>query len=223
MGGVMGSDKNTETWDKLGIWNNLSKPPADALKTIQAGRLKGMTDINPQWRYKAMTEAFGPCGEGWRFEIVDRWIDSVSDQQSFAMVQINLFFLIEGEWSEPIPGIGGSRLINKEKSGLYASDEAFKMALTDALSVAMKMIGVGAKVYMGQWDTKNQRYNDEPPEMLTEKQIKQIVDLIEKKNIDRSMFLEYMGVESCADIPSDRFNKAMSALNKAKGQDDKKA
>ena len=32
---------------------------------------------------------------------------------------------------------------------MYLSDECEKMALTDALSVAMKMIGVGADVYMG--------------------------------------------------------------------------
>ena len=136
---------------KMGLWNNLKKPPPEALRPIKGGRLKGMSDIKPQWRYEAMTKEFGPCGVGWKFEIVRKWSEDGSDGQVFAFVDINLY-IKNGEWSEPIPGHGGSMLIAKESGGLHSSDEAYKMALTDALSVAMKMIGVGAEVYMGNWD-----------------------------------------------------------------------
>ena len=74
-----------------------------------------------------------------------------------AFCNINLYIKKDGEWSEAIPGTGGAMLVAKESKGLYSSDEAFKMALTDAISVACKAIGMGADVY---WD-KDSKY--EPP------------------------------------------------------------
>lgn len=35
------------------IYKSLSQPPATALRQITDGKLKGKTDINPQWRYEA--------------------------------------------------------------------------------------------------------------------------------------------------------------------------
>ena len=32
------------------LYNRLRKVPQEALKNIQAGRLKGMSDINPMWK-----------------------------------------------------------------------------------------------------------------------------------------------------------------------------
>ena len=34
-----------------------------------------MTDINPVWRMKTLTEQYGPCGIGWYYEITDRWTE----------------------------------------------------------------------------------------------------------------------------------------------------
>ena len=42
--------------DAISIYESLARPPKDALKEIGGGKLKGLTDINPQWRYKVMTE-----------------------------------------------------------------------------------------------------------------------------------------------------------------------
>ena len=147
--------------ENMEIWNALKAPPASALKKIGGGRLKGMTDINPQWRYQAMTEQFGPCGEGWKYEIVKLWSEPGSQDQIFCFAEINLFVSIEEKWSEPIPGIGGSMLVTKESGGLHSSDEGYKMAVTDALSVALKMLGVAADIYAGKWD--GSKYRDKPP------------------------------------------------------------
>lgn len=149
--------------EKMDIWNSLNRPPKSALKTIKGGRLSGMTDISPQWRYQAMTEQFGPIGTGWKFEIVKLWSEQGSGDQIFAFATINLSYkMISDEWSEPTPGIGGSMLVATEKSGLHSSDEAYKMAVTDALSVAMKALGVAADIYAGLWD--GSKYRDAPPE-----------------------------------------------------------
>jgi hypothetical protein len=117
-----------------------------------------MSDINPVYRIKAMTEAFGPCGIGWKYVITKQWLETYG-QEVKAFCNIDLFIKVDGEWSDAIPGTGGSSLVAMERSGAYVSDEAYKMALTDALSVAMKSLGVAADVYyskdkVGQFDTK---------------------------------------------------------------------
>lgn len=144
----------------LEIWDKLKQPPVTALKTIKAGRLSGMTDVNPQWRYQAMTEQFGPCGIGWKYAVTRLWSEPGSDGQIFAFSEVELCYLDNGVWSDPVPGIGGSMLVTKEKTGLHSSDEGYKMATTDALSVAMKMLGVAADIYAGRWD--GSKYKDAP-------------------------------------------------------------
>jgi len=146
--------------DNMKIWDAVKRPPSQALKTIQGGRLKGKSDINPQWRYQVMTEQFGVCGIGWKYEIVRLWIEPAPSDQVFAFAKINLYIKIGEEWSEAIPGVGGSMLVTKETSGLFASDEGYKMAITDALSTAMKMIGVAGDIYAGLWD--GTKYADKP-------------------------------------------------------------
>ena len=46
--------------DNLELYNKGRAVPEEAKKTIQAGKLKGFTDINPMWRIKTLTEMFGP-------------------------------------------------------------------------------------------------------------------------------------------------------------------
>lgn len=138
----------------LDLYNKVRTVPQEAKKSIGAGRLKGMTDINPMWRLKILTEQFGPCGIGWTYEITKQWIEDGSDNQKVAFTNINLFIKVGNEWSRAIPGTGGSSFIAKESKGLYTSDECFKMALTDAISVACKALGVGADVYYDKDRTK---------------------------------------------------------------------
>lgn len=141
-------------------WDFLARPPQSALKQIKGGRLSGMTDINPQWRYKAMHDVYGPCGIGWKYSIDRTWTEQGANGQVFMFAQVSVAIKSGDEWSDSIPGIGGSMLLETQKGTLHHNDEAVKMAVTDALSVALKMLGVGADVYMGRWD--GSKYKDEP-------------------------------------------------------------
>ncbi len=160
----MDEKKNTSMF----IYEAACSVPDYAQKRIQAGRLKGMTDISPMWRIEKLTELFGPCGTGWWYTIEKQWLENGSEDQIMAFCNINLFYMMNGAESKAIPGTGGSSFITKEKNGLYTSDEAFKMALTDAISVAAKALGIGADIYMG---TERDKYtseresgrNDPPP------------------------------------------------------------
>lgn len=133
----------------MSLYNNLRSAPAEALKTIGAGRLKGMSDINPQWRIQQMTAAFGPCGIGWKYEILKQWLETFGSEVR-AFCNVNLYIKVDGEWSEPIPGTGGASFVTMERNGAYVSDECYKMALTDSLSVAMKALGMAADVYFAK-------------------------------------------------------------------------
>lgn len=171
-------------------YRKLAQPPAWALSKITGGRLRGMTDIKPAWRIQAMTEVYGLCGIGWKYEVVKQWTEPGSEGQVFAFVDVLLYVkrsmttqdgVTANGWSEPIPGTGGSMLVAKEKEGLYSNDEAFKMATTDALSSAMKMIGMGADVYAGQWSGSKYSRNAEP-QTLGEDEQKYINETTEEIN-----------------------------------------
>lgn len=144
----------------IDIYESLARPPKDALREIEAGKLKGKTDINPQWRYKAMTEKFGLVGIGWKYEVQKLWTEVGAGNEKLAFAQVAVFVKDGDAWSEPIVGIGGSKLVQFEKGAAVSNDEGYKMAVTDAFSTALKMLGVAADIYAGRWD--GTKYNDEP-------------------------------------------------------------
>lgn len=144
---------------RMDIYNRSRECPKTALREIQSGRLKGKSDINPMWRIKKLTELFGPCGIGWKYTIDKQWTETCSTGEIAAFVNISLYYKYDGQWSEAIIGTGGSSFVASEKSGLHLSDECYKMALTDAISVACKALGVAADVYWNMDATKYDEHN----------------------------------------------------------------
>lgn len=142
--------------ENMRIYETVRSVPDSAKKEIKAGRLKGMTDINPMWRIKALTEQFGPCGIGWKAVITKQEIIDGSEGQKVAICNVSLYIKTDDVWSEAIEGTGGSMLVSNESRGAYTSDEAYKMAYTDAISVCCKMLGFGADVY---WDKDRTKYS----------------------------------------------------------------
>lgn len=132
--------------DNMELYNKLRSVPTQAIKPITAGRLKGFSDVNPMWRIKALTEVFGACGFGWWYKITDKRMEGQGNEIR-AFVDIELYVRYNGEVSQPIVGTGGSSFLTQEKNGAYTSDECYKMALTDAISVAAKALGVAADIY----------------------------------------------------------------------------
>ena len=153
--------------ENLEIYNKLKEVPEEAQKKITGGRLNGMTDIKPMWRIEKLTEVFGICGIGWKTKIKNKEILEGANGEKIAIVDIDLYVKIDGEWSEAIEGTGGSSFVTNETKGLYTSDECFKMAYTDAISVACKSLGMGADIYWG-----DSKYNKQQ-EITTKEQAEQ--------------------------------------------------
>ncbi len=200
--------------EKMEIWNNLYKPPTTALKTIRGGRLSGMTDIKPIWRYEALTKQFGPCGIGWKFHTIKTWTEQGPFDTVMVFVTLEFFFKFEEKWSDAIEGTGGSTLIAKEKSGLRGSDEAYKMAMTDALGTAVKMIGVGGAIYAGKFD--GSKYIDEPkqqtPVLATEDQQNQIRVALAETTLLVDEFLATAKLKSIDEFTQDRVSATLKYL-----------
>lgn len=148
--------------DNMELFKQFEKTAEEAKKPIEAGRLKGFTDINPMWRFKRLTEVFGPVGIGWKFVITDKQIIPGADGVVSAFVDILLFYKLNGEWSEGIPGTGGSAFVANESKGLYTSDECYKMALSDAIGTACKALGMSADIYFSKDRSKYTTAQDEP-------------------------------------------------------------
>lgn len=216
--------------DNMKIYNSVAEVPKEAQKTIGAGRLKGMTDINPMWRIRKLTETFGVVGFGWKYAITDKRIIEGADGTVCAFVDIDLFVKIDDKWSEAIQGTGGSQFVAVERNGKYTSDECFKMALTDALSVACKALGIGANVYWSAGGTKYDKPENEPnkdpkkedkpaqtqkpqqtqptPKEKTPREL--LIDKLDEKGIDKIAYANKMGLTK--DTTAETYTKLLADL-----------
>lgn len=205
--------------ENLELYNAVKAVPENAKKTIKGGRLKDMTDINPMWRIMTLTEKFGICGIGWKYTIEKETIIEGANGEKAAFVSINLYIKEGDNWSDAIPGSGGSMFVTKEKAGLYVSDECFKMALTDALSVACKALGIGADVYWNTNSTKYTKTENDTDNKTTEKgakngkkdNAKQLLELIKNTAITGSevakVIKERYNKTKANDLTEDEFNE----------------
>lgn len=212
-----------EIKDNMQIYNQVKEVPNNAQKKITGGRLSGMTDIKPQWRIEKLTEVFGPVGIGWYTEILKEEIIDGANGEKISQVDINLFVnykkplsLDNDLWSKGIFGTGGSSFIAKEKSGLYTSDECFKMAYTDALSVSCKMLGIGADVYWGdsKYDTKEK--------IETKEQAEKVVITFGTKHKNKTLKEVFEKDQSCIDwlLKNTKDENIKQAIYILRGKDD---
>lgn len=135
--------ENTKLWDMLGRTD-----PAHTKKFKRAGGFEG-TAIKPIWSYRRMTEEFGPCGVGWGVGEPSFQVVPGPEGEMLVFCTASVW---HGTRENVVYGVGGDKAVGKNKYGLSTDDEAFKKAYTDAVTNALKMIGVGADVHMGLYD-----------------------------------------------------------------------
>jgi len=140
----------------LALWNELSKVDPRRTKEFRKGGGFRGTDINPVWRMQRMTELFGPVGQGWGYEIHSQWREDFGSTP-VVFVKLDLWYCagLDEEGVKIIvwtgPQIGGTEATR-------TPDEAYKMAVTDAMGKCMLNLGLAAPVYLGDFnDTKYQQ------------------------------------------------------------------
>lgn len=125
------------------LYDQLSPCPEDATKPFNRG-WSGKS-IDPQWRIKTLTEAFGPCGIGWGFDITNRWSDE-AEGHKFAFVSGRIWYVWEGEKRYSLETTGGTQFSSRQ------GEDAYKCSETDALGKSAVAIGLAADVYHGKHD-----------------------------------------------------------------------
>lgn len=145
---------NTRIWDTLGRTD-----PAHTKKFTRAGGFKGDA-IKPIWAERRMTEQFGPCGLGWGMDEPSFQVVTGHNNEVLVYCIASIWYRDGEKGSQRVFGVGGDKVVTHIKANEQYNrperwendDEAFKKAFTDALSNAMKHIGVGADVHMGLFD-----------------------------------------------------------------------
>ena len=131
------------------FYGQVQDTPKEAQKSFNNGRFSG-TDINPMWRIKKLTEVFGPAGFGWWTQNVKyEFVDATETKEVAVFCELELVVKDPetGEESKPIYGVGGNTYVAQRNKGPQSSDEAKKMAYTDALSIACKALGFSHDIY----------------------------------------------------------------------------
>jgi len=142
----MTESEGQTTTTKMTIWNGFCKTPALHTKRFKRrGGFSG-TDINPQYRVQKLTETFGPQGFKWGFDIVERWTQSFKDED-YVFIRLNLWYKVGDVLCRTGDQIGGT-------AADFSPDESYKMAITDALGKCASHLGLGADIYLGQFDGK---------------------------------------------------------------------
>ena len=89
---------------------------------------------------------FGPNGQGWGFEIVERWREEFAGHP--------YVFVLGFLWYVD-PVTGARCQTSQQIGGTYADrtpDEVWKMSITDCATKCCQLLGLAADVYRGQMD-----------------------------------------------------------------------
>jgi hypothetical protein len=117
--------------------------PQSAIKKRE-GSGGDLSSINTYYEIERLNEVFGLCGVGWWYEIAD-----LTTVENVVVAQVNLFFRWDDgkEWltAKPIPSKGQGTV----RKGMSRGD-AEKSAITDALTKAASLLGVGLSVFKGE-------------------------------------------------------------------------
>lgn len=146
--------ENTKLWDLLGRTD-----PKHTQQFKRGGGFKG-TAIKPIWSYRRMTEEFGPCGMGWGVGEPTFQVVQGVNHEVLVYCTASIWYIPNDDRSRTVYGVGGDKIVTHIRANEQYNrperwendDEAFKKSYTDAITNALKLIGVGADVHMGMFD-----------------------------------------------------------------------
>ena len=190
----------------MDLWDKLSKTDPAHTKTFKrAGGFSG-TAVKPIYTVQRMTEAFGPCGEGWGIGEPQFQIVPGDNREVLVFCTVSLW-TVSDDGVYTIYGVGGDKVVTHIKANEQYNrperwendDEAFKKAFTDAVGNAMKYLGMSADVHMGLFDDSkyvtarkqeivdNARGpEDRTPEQILEQFLDRVRDIDTREDFERA-------------------------------------
>jgi hypothetical protein len=185
--------KNLDLWDELA--------PVNAKFIKQYKNSATLTCVHPQWRLRRMTEVFGPIGQGWGYEITDRW-----SENDCVFVRLKVWYRHDDSPDPLWTGeqFGGTIFTRNP-------DDAYKSATTDALGKCVSQIGLAADVYMGQADS-------EYIIPASDSQRDEVTRLIRETSSSTLRLLKYLKIASLSELTHETAVKALKMLELKKEQ-----
>ena len=153
----MGSKNMTNK--NMQIWDVLSKTNPKFTKPFSKFGGKTLTTIDPHYQIQMMTNAFGPVGKGWSYQVEYKYLDKLV----FAEVSIQYF--LDNKWYAFGP-VSSVQSLAKKNGGL--DDEAPKKAMTDAMTKAFSHLGMSADVFLGMFE--NNKYVEDLKKEFSQQQ-----------------------------------------------------
>jgi len=148
--------------NNLDLWKSVEETAPGYTKT---GDLDGrkVTSINGTYMVKRATEAFGPIGQGWGYEIEDESFQpgapitkdgAVIGNAIMHTLKVRLWYM-RGEKKCEVVHFGHTPYIRGTHYGAMTDFDAPKKSLTDAIKKCLSMIGFSADVFLGLYDDTN--------------------------------------------------------------------
>jgi hypothetical protein len=204
---------NTAIWDALG-----KTDPDQTKKFSRSGGFKG-TAVKPMWVYHRLTEQFGAVGMGWGHGKPDFQVVLGADGEVLVYCTVECW---HSDRSNTFHGVGGDKVVAKNKNGLFSDDEAFKKAFTDAVMNAFKSVGVAADVHMGLHDddkyvsdTRREFAQAGKPKaaVITDDQRTELMTLFDHLAVPVAEFLAVGKIKDLRELEATRFDGAKSWIN----------
>jgi len=142
--------------ENLALWHQVEKTDPSHTKPITGKAYQGNSP-KPHYIVLKATEAFGPCGIGWGFEIVEeKLLDGALLEPGFYerihMARVRVWYEWNGKRGS-VEHVGQTVFSGKRANGKPFTDEdAPKKSVTDGLVKALSMIGFAGDIFLGRYD-----------------------------------------------------------------------
>jgi hypothetical protein len=227
----MEPNKNMEFWDSV------KKTDPARVKAITGKQYKGNSP-QPYYMVQRCTEAFGMCGTGWGFDIVNERMERLTESDVLHIAVVKFWYKKDGEIGT-ITHIGQTKACYRTSKGeLLVDEDAPKKSVTDALTKCMSHLGFAGDIFSGQWD--DSKYVAQIGQEFAEAerlknivymngaQVKELQDLITETGTDINRVYASFTVPgnppitALKDIPAEAFEAAKKRLLAAKSKIDAK-
>lgn len=130
--------------DNLKLWESVAETDPRHTKRIE--QRGGFTAIDTYHQIYLATQAFGPAGRGWGWEVENIQYPP----NDTVVVQIKFWHGSRDNWFH----VFGQKDLNKgvREGQPKADEDAYKKALADAIGKGFSYLGGNADVYMGKFD-----------------------------------------------------------------------
>lgn len=132
----------------LRIWHGFSTTPKEMTKDVDFGYK--FTSIDPNWQLQEMTAMFGPIGDRWSIDT--HYETLVIGETAIAICTLGIKYCVSTNQKVPHyvgPVRATAQLV---KAGGKVETQAFKIAMTDAMTKVFSLMGMSHTIFQGRFN-----------------------------------------------------------------------